>query len=380
MWQEQDTRKLAIPPRPEELELTLFGPGYGESIVLHIPGLGWGIVDSCSWRPPGQSPKTLPLEYLRLLSVESLVFIILTHPHEDHYRGMAEILRAYQGRIRYICRYQSEGVRELKVYLAHQRLGGRSGLASLGEVFSAMEEAVESGAWPRKLSEMTEIFHPQTVQVGSNPPFNVQMVALSPSAESEQRYINLLRQSIPNVGRRVLPLKDEAHNGIASAIWLAVGEVRVILGSDLESGVTDRTGWRGVLSNPDCPDMSAAVVKVAHHDSRNAHLENVWQLHREWGLPLAVLTPWNRGAKTLPQESDIQRLRRVSRRLGQTAAIRTQKPEDVYSREVTKVLRAATRSWRVITPAQQAGALRIRVLLDGTVVDQTAVPPAFWHS
>jgi beta-lactamase superfamily II metal-dependent hydrolase len=380
MWQVEDISRLAIPPRPEELELTLFGPGYGESIVLHIPGLGWGVVDSCSWRPLGQPAKTPPLEYLRLLSVDSLFFIILTHPHEDHYQGMAEILRAYRGRIRYVSRYHGEGVRELKVYLARQRLTGRSGMASLGEVFTAMEEAKEGGAYELRLSEMTQIIAHQNLQVGESPIFGVQIVALSPSAESGERYTNLLRQSIPNVGERVLPLKDELHNYIASAISLAAGQVRVILGSDLESGATDRMGWRGVLSNPDRHNLSADLVKVAHHGSRNAHFQGAWQLHGEGGLPLAVLTPWDRGAKPLPQESDIQRLKGVSAQVGQIAALRPQRSEDVYSREVAKTLRTAARNWRVITPAHQEGALRIRFRLDGTIVNQIAFPPAFWHS
>jgi beta-lactamase superfamily II metal-dependent hydrolase len=320
------------------------------------------------------------LEYLRLLSVDRLHFIILTHPHEDHYQGMAEILRAFQGRITYVSRYHGEGVRELKVYWARQRLAGRSGMASLGEVFTAMKDAKESGAYELRLSEMVQIIARHNLQVGDSPLFDVQMVALSPSAESVEYYTNLLRQSIPNVGERIHPLKDELHNCIASAILLVAGRVRVIFGSDLESGATNRMGWRGVLFNPDHPNLSADLVKVAHHGSRNAHLERAWQLHGEEGLPFAVLTPWTRGANPLPQENDIQRLKSVSVQVGQTAALRIQRPEDVYSREVAKTLRAATRRWRVITPADQVGAFRFRFQLNGTIVDQTAFPPAFWHN
>ena len=35
------------PPGDEEFELTLFGPGYGESIVMHVGAGEWVIVDSC---------------------------------------------------------------------------------------------------------------------------------------------------------------------------------------------------------------------------------------------------------------------------------------------------------------------------------------------
>jgi hypothetical protein len=91
-----------------------------------------------------------------------------------------------------------------------------------------MEEAKGNGAWPRRLSEMTGIIPRQRLHVRDSSPFAVHMVALSPSAESEQRYVDLLRQSIPKVGAPVLPLRDASHNDIASALWLEVGQVRVV--------------------------------------------------------------------------------------------------------------------------------------------------------
>jgi hypothetical protein len=150
-------------------------------------------------------------------------------------------------------------------------------------------------------------------------------------------------------------------------------------GSDLEAGRTERMGWRGVVSNPDCPDLSAAVVKVAHHGSKSAHVDNAWQLHGSNGLPLVVLTPWRGGANTLPKVSDIRRLKRVSRQVGQTATVKTQRPEKLYSREVARALRLATRSWRVIPPVTHVGAIRVRFRLDGAGVEQIALPPAFWN-
>jgi hypothetical protein len=213
------------------------------------------------------------LEYLRLLAVDSLAFVILTHPHEDHYLGMAELLRAYQGKVR---------------------------------------------------------------------------------------------------------LVDESLNDIASALWLEVGQIRVILGSDLDIGRTERVGWRGVMSNPDCPDLSAVIVKVAHHGSKSAHVDSAWQLQGSNGL-LAVLTPWKGGANMLPKASDIRRLKRVSRQVGQTTTVKTQRPETLYNREVAKALRLATRRWRVIPPVIQVGAIRVRFRLDGSVVEQIALLPAFWN-
>jgi hypothetical protein len=34
-------------PNADELEISLFGPGYGESLALHLGNGQWMIVDSC---------------------------------------------------------------------------------------------------------------------------------------------------------------------------------------------------------------------------------------------------------------------------------------------------------------------------------------------
>ena len=34
-------------PRRDEVEVTLFGPGYGESVVVHAGVDDWLVVDSC---------------------------------------------------------------------------------------------------------------------------------------------------------------------------------------------------------------------------------------------------------------------------------------------------------------------------------------------
>ena len=99
-------------PNTDEVEITIFGPGFGESIVTHIPKVGWGIVDCCEFR---KFPTKIvpPLEYLIYQKAERLAFLILTHPHEDHFNGMEKIISYYAGKIDRICRYAGDSVREL---------------------------------------------------------------------------------------------------------------------------------------------------------------------------------------------------------------------------------------------------------------------------
>jgi hypothetical protein len=53
-------------PAKGELEITLFGPGYGESIALHVGAGAWVLVDSCI--DGAGEPKAL--QYLTDLGVD----------------------------------------------------------------------------------------------------------------------------------------------------------------------------------------------------------------------------------------------------------------------------------------------------------------------
>ncbi|MDE0179372.1 MAG: hypothetical protein OXP36_12355, partial [Gammaproteobacteria bacterium] len=55
----------AKPPRDDEFELTLIGPGYGESVVMHIGGGSWVLVDSC-----GRADAPAALDYLAKLGID----------------------------------------------------------------------------------------------------------------------------------------------------------------------------------------------------------------------------------------------------------------------------------------------------------------------
>jgi hypothetical protein len=54
-------------------------------------------------------------------------------------------------------------------------------MASLGEVFTAMEDAKAGGAYELRLSERTQIIARQSLQVEDNPPFIVDQTAFPPA-------------------------------------------------------------------------------------------------------------------------------------------------------------------------------------------------------
>ena len=80
---------MSLRLRDDLLYSVVFGPGYGESVVVRIPPDEWVVVDSCT--VGGRSPA------LELLSEHqaSCSCAILTHPHLDHIGGFDEVMEAF---------------------------------------------------------------------------------------------------------------------------------------------------------------------------------------------------------------------------------------------------------------------------------------------
>jgi glyoxylase-like metal-dependent hydrolase (beta-lactamase superfamily II) len=78
-------------PAPDELEISILGPGFGETVLLHLDSDRWINVDSCIDAP---SDQPAALGYLDAIGVSrsSVELVIATHWHADHIRGLATIV------------------------------------------------------------------------------------------------------------------------------------------------------------------------------------------------------------------------------------------------------------------------------------------------
>jgi len=374
--------KLLRPPNKNEVEISVFGPGYGESIVLHIPEIGWGVVDSCITRI-GNTYVVPALNYLLELlppTFPRLAFVVLTHPHKDHYEGIEKVLRQYPGGTERVCRYDGDGIRELKLYLTQQRVAGNYVLRGLVDVFKAMEEAVKSGTQFRRLGEMALVFDLKNVSVEGYGKTDIRMMALSPSATSSQKYVEMLFKAFPQNGKPIFPINDEAHNLISVALLLDIGDIQVILGSDVENGLQANTGWNGIISNKDCPELWANLVKVSHHGSENGFNPLAWEQHCRKMRPLAIVTSFRQGKTILPKNEDIQNLKKVSHKVGLTSPLRLEKNlYKYYPRDVVSSLLNRARYVRIVEPTEKIGFIRTRFLLDGTITESRAEAPSCWY-
>jgi glyoxylase-like metal-dependent hydrolase (beta-lactamase superfamily II) len=76
-----------------QLHVVVFGPGYGESIAVHLPEGGWLITDSLAGR--GEWVNFVPAIELLQAREEYAAAVLLTHPHDDHAGGLDRIVTRY---------------------------------------------------------------------------------------------------------------------------------------------------------------------------------------------------------------------------------------------------------------------------------------------
>jgi hypothetical protein len=280
------------PPSPDEFEVSVFGPGFGESVVLH-PGDGtWLIVDSCIYL---DSRESAPLRYLRALGVDvrtQVVLVAATHWHSDHVRGISQVLEAAED-AEFVCSVALHS-REFLALLAAEQTDSflRSpGLAELSRVFAILRERGQSPRWA----------------IADRALWRDVLFALSPSDTAVDRAIRSFAALAPRSGTSKQRVPAGDGNDFTVAMWARTGEDKVLLGADLEEHGRPNDGWSGVLASRARPSGRASVFKVAHHGSADAYHEGVWsQLLTD---PVhAVVAPWVLGRGVLPTDEDMDRI------------------------------------------------------------------------
>lgn len=277
-------------PAVDEFELTLIGPGYGESIVIHIGHGDWIVIDSCL----GADKTPRATRYLQSIGVDpaqAVKMIVATHWHDDHIQGMAQLVGSCPQAI-FCCASvlcHQEFLALVKALEGLHLSASGSGLREIHRVISQLKNA---GKTPTHALANRVIFRRETCELTS----------LSPDDGLFQNFLKSVGSLIPKKGEDKKRISSVSPNEVAVALWIDAGHFALLLGSDLEKG-----GWSVIVNDPARPADRASVFKVPHHGSQNADEPAVWRQMLE-PEPFAVLTPWRRGGRALPKKPDTERI------------------------------------------------------------------------
>ncbi len=283
------TKSLSA-PNINEFELTLFGPGYGESIVIHLGDGHWIIVDSHLT----SENKPQATSYLQSIGVDlakDVCLIVATHWHDDHIQGIADILKTCSS-AEFCC----------SVFLTRKE-------------FLAAVYALEERHLTFRGSGAREIYRVIRHLKDANRKFKFALAnrriysqngcdiwTLSPDDGLGLDFIQSIGDQFPELGGNKRRAKNQQPNRFCVVLWIEISGVVVLLGADLE-----RNGWVKILNSSERPDDQASLFKVPHHGAQNADKLDVWQKMLN-SNPIAILTPWKKGGRILPKEQDIERI------------------------------------------------------------------------
>ena len=276
------------PPGADEFELTLFGPGYGESIVLHIGDGAWVIVDSCV--DSRGTPRAL--RYLESVGVDpahAVKLIVATIGH-DHIRGLAQLVSECDQ-----AAFSCAAALSRKEFLSvigvlerrHLSVNG-SGVRELFRVFTRLKEARSKPSY----AIANRIIYRRG---------NCEVWSLSPSDTAYQEFLGAIGSLVPSEGETKRRIPDTSPNDIAWRFGSRSATWRCCL---------DRI-WRGAAGWRFCKARRGRLALLRRSKFRITGRRT--PMNRKYGSGCWMPIPWRcsllgRGVgRALPSDGDVKR-------------------------------------------------------------------------
>jgi beta-lactamase superfamily II metal-dependent hydrolase len=294
-----------VAPADDEFEISVIGPGRGESILLHLGAGEWMVVDSCIARGQNQPAALEYLESLGSGTVKGVRMIVATHWHDDHIRGLAQLLEASPN-ARFACSMAIKENLFLELVSAVGSVSSNTGVDEFKRILEVLQQRRKDGVAPQLVTPQWALERRELLTLeGDHRPFRTRVVALSPSDATVRIALDEIGAFLPKAGAAPVAITRQGPNQTSIVLWVEVGDKRLLLGGDLEHVNVGGRGWLAVL-DAHSDTSQATVFKIPHHGSSNADCENVWTRMIRSDC-FAVLTPYNAGAK-LPSAKDVERI------------------------------------------------------------------------
>ncbi len=264
--------------------------------------------------------------------------IVATHWHDDHIRGLGEIL-AECPNAEFV--FSTALLKEefLSLICAY---GERQYISSGVNEFNDVLKLLESRGQEVILASENKCILKKTTALGE-----CEIHSLSPSDASILQALQHIGRLLPIEGERKNDLVMLQPNHLAIVLWVRVGDFHLLLGSDLQNMNSQKIGWERIVQSSKRPQGSAEAFKVPHHGSANADEESVWKLMLNRN-PQTVVTPFCLGKVKIPTYQDVQRL--ISRTDNGYITAPPVERKARHEKLVKQFLEAATTYSRIINP------------------------------
>jgi hypothetical protein len=232
-------------PASHEIEVSLFGPGYGECVLVHL-GLGeWLVVDSCVNQYAGGTPA---IDYLRTMGVDiahAVVMVTASHWHDDHIRGLSEIVDECKS-----AEFAMSLALQPKEFVQLVQAAGRDPMVTssgVDEYFRILQTLVARKTADAQTIAPTWAVTDRRLWQRINGEPDAEIWSLAPSNESVAQSLQsfgVLLTEQQGTKKAVRPIRP---NLATTVLWVRVGSCHVLLGGDLEETSSPGTGWTAIV-------------------------------------------------------------------------------------------------------------------------------------
>lgn len=337
-------------PAADVVEVSLIGPGYGESVIVHLGDGQWIIVDSCVNENFQGFPRSTALTYLNRIKVDfanNVSCVLATHWHNDHISGLSEVVDFCKSAI--FCCAAAFSRREFLGFASrYAQADPAPNARSTREIVEVFELLLERGTEPKFLKSDTQVLSTKR---------GVEIFALSPSDGHIAHFLSLLAMNMPTLGNTKTKIRDIKPNeaSVVLLIDLGNGDDKILLGADLEE--TTGHGWTSIVNNSVVvKEKKSSVYKVAHHGSRTGDCPSIWE-ELLLPKPFAILTPFSKGHSSLPTEEDVKRILKRTPNAYSSARLSSRRPK---RRDASVEREARDGKWNLRRALPKQGHLRMR--------------------
>lgn len=338
------------PPNSDQIELRLFGPGYGECAAIHLGENRWIVVDSCLDIKTG-NPAVI--DYFKAIGVspnEAVKLIIISHWHDDHVRGLSSIVSACKTAP--ICCSSVLTEKEFLAFiLDYQRIMIKASSSGASEIEKVLKDR---SSIRNALANRIVLNLPAEGTADS-----CIVTTLSPSDKEYDNFLKTIGSLVPSSSKKQAKKRAPSlsPNNAAVAVWIETGDVRILLGSDLEEKGDPLSGWSAIVQSAERPQGCASIFKIPHHGLLTGHHNNVWS-DMMIKSPIAVLSPFCNAGEILPTDKDVARITTLAPESYITTKYPSPKSHISRSAAVERTIRERVGKIRAVQPAMGWVSLR----------------------
>lgn len=270
--------------------LTIIGASPGESAIVQFDDGSVLTIDSC-----GREGKNYTIDNMNRLGIDfsAVKYNIITHFHDDHIKGVADLIAACPGSkvvipdawtkdvFRYFVASQSEEV----------NLSAVSVTREIERVFDFL------GQHPMRLFAVSELttLYPPPVFTGEN---KERLVVLTPRFARKTDFLIRLGEAIDGGTASAFDFCMSNKNSTSISCLVQAGDRYIYLGGDVENGPPHHDVRETHLSHlADVPAYD--FVKLPHHGSVTSFCDELRKRIADDKTVVAV-TPYPKGKKQLP--------------------------------------------------------------------------------